>query len=125
MTRGTGLGGLSREVWLVQVGIFLNALGWGAVLPFEVIYLHDGRGLSLGTAGLVVGTLTGTAVVTAPLVGPLIDRLGPGPWPPGPAQRSRPGTRGWPSRTPRPSRSRRRRPAGPATARFCPPSQPC
>jgi MFS family permease len=76
MTRGTGLGGLSREVWLVQVGIFLNALGWGAVLPFEVIYLHDGRGLSLGTAGLVVGTLTATAVVTAPLVGPLIDRLG-------------------------------------------------
>ena len=69
--------GLSRELWLVQVGIFLNALGWGAVLPFEVIYLHDGRGFSLGTAGLVVGTLTGVAVVSAPCVGPLIDRFGP------------------------------------------------
>ena len=68
--------GLSRELWLVQVGIFLNALGWGAVLPFEVIYLHDGRGFSLGTAGLVVGTLTGVAVVSAPCAGPLIDRLG-------------------------------------------------
>jgi MFS family permease len=77
MTRTTGLGGLSREVWVVQVGIFLNALGWGAVLPFEVIYLHDGRGLSLGTAGLVVGTLTGMAVLSAPLAGTLIDRLGP------------------------------------------------
>jgi MFS family permease len=69
--------GLSREVWLVQVGIFLNALGWGAVLPFEVIYLHDGRGFALGTAGLVVGTLTGMAVLSAPLAGPLIDRTGP------------------------------------------------
>ncbi|HXV02420.1 MAG TPA: MFS transporter [Gaiellaceae bacterium] len=68
--------GLSRELWLVQVGIFLNTFGWGAVLPFEVIYLHDGRGFSLGLAGLVVGTLTGVAVVSAPLAGPLIDRFG-------------------------------------------------
>jgi hypothetical protein len=36
--------GLSRELWLVQGGIFLNMLGYGAVLPFEIIYLHDGRG---------------------------------------------------------------------------------
>src|ERR671928_248208 len=68
--------GLSRELWLVQSGIFLNALGWGAVLPFEVFYLHDGRGFSLGTAGLIVGTLTGIAVAAAPVVGPLIDRFG-------------------------------------------------
>jgi MFS family permease len=60
----------------VQVGIFLNTFGWGAVLPFEVIYLHDGRGFSLGLAGLVVGALTGVAVVSAPLAGPLIDRFG-------------------------------------------------
>jgi MFS family permease len=46
------------------------------VLPFEVIYLHDGRGFALGTAGLVVGTLTGLAVVSAPCAGPLIDRFG-------------------------------------------------
>jgi MFS family permease len=79
----TGLGvarrlgfGLSRELWLVEVGIFLNMLGYGAVLPFEIIYLHDGRGFSLGVAGLVVGTITGAAVVTAPLAGPLIDRFG-------------------------------------------------
>jgi MFS family permease len=71
--------GLSREIWLVQIGIFLNALGWGAVLPFEVIYLHDGRGFALGTAGLVVGTLTGLAVLSAPSAGPLIDRFGSRP----------------------------------------------
>lgn len=68
--------GLPRELWLVQVGIFLNTLGWGAVLPFEVIYLHDGRGFGLGFAGLVVGLLTGVGVVSAPLAGPLIDRFG-------------------------------------------------
>jgi MFS family permease len=68
--------GLSRELWLVQLGVLLNALGWGAVLPFEVIYLHDGRGFSIGAAGLVVGTLTGVGVVAAPVAGPLIDRFG-------------------------------------------------
>ena len=51
--------GLSRELWLVEVGIFLNMLGYGAVLPFEVIYLHDGRGFGLGVAGLVVGHADG------------------------------------------------------------------
>ena len=68
--------GLSAELWLVQIGVFVNALGWGAVLPFEVIYLHDGRGFSLGTAGLVAGSVTGVAVLAAPLSGPLIDRFG-------------------------------------------------
>jgi hypothetical protein len=32
--------GLSRELWVVEAGIFINMLGYGAVLPFEVIYLH-------------------------------------------------------------------------------------
>lgn len=68
--------GLSRELWLVVLGIFLNYLGYGAVLPFEVIYLHDGRGFSLGVAGLVVGLLSGVAVLISPLTGPLIDRFG-------------------------------------------------
>jgi MFS family permease len=68
--------GLPRELWVVQLGVFLNYLGWGAVMPFEVIYLHDGRGFGLGVAGLVVGTLTGLAVVAAPLAGVVIDRAG-------------------------------------------------
>jgi MFS family permease len=45
-------------------------------MPFEVIYLHDGRGFSLGFAGLVVGIVTGLAVVAAPFSGPVIDRIG-------------------------------------------------
>jgi MFS family permease len=68
--------GLSRELWLVEIGVFLNYLGYGAVLPFEVIYLHDGRGFSLGLAGLVIATITGVGVALAPLVGTLIDRHG-------------------------------------------------
>ena len=75
LTRKLGLG-LSRELWLVQIGVFLNTLGWGAVLPFEIIYLHDGRGFALGTAGLIVGLLTGVAVIAAPLAGSLVDRIG-------------------------------------------------
>jgi MFS family permease len=75
MTNKTSFG-LSRELWLVVLGIFLNYLGYGAVLPFEVIYLHDGRGFSLSLAGLVVGLITGAAVVISPLAGPLIDRCG-------------------------------------------------
>ena len=68
--------GLSRELWLVEIGIFINYFGYGAVLPFQVIYLHDGRGFTLGVAGLVVGMMNGVAVVTGPLIGPLIDRFG-------------------------------------------------
>ena len=68
--------GLPRQLWIVQAGIFLNALGWGAVLPFEVIYLHSGRGFSLGVAGSVIGVVTGLAVVTSPAAGPMIDRAG-------------------------------------------------
>jgi len=68
--------GLSREMWLIEVGIFLNMFGYGAVLPFEIIYLHDARGFSLGVAGLVVGTITVVAFLAAPLAGPLIDRWG-------------------------------------------------
>ena len=68
--------GLPREIWIVEVGVFLNMLGYGAVLPFEILYLHDARGFGLGLAGLVVGTVTGLAVVVTPFAGALIDRIG-------------------------------------------------
>lgn len=68
--------GLSRQLWVVEVGIFLNMLGYGAVLPFEIIYLHEARGFSLGVAGLVVGLVTGVAVFIAPIAGAVIDRVG-------------------------------------------------
>lgn len=51
-------------------------LGYGAVLPFELVYLHEVRGFSLAVAGLVVGLVTGAAVLVAPIAGVLIDRVG-------------------------------------------------
>jgi MFS family permease len=68
--------GLPRDVWLVQCGVFVNALGWGAVLPFEVIYLHSGRGFALSTAGLIVGLLSAGAMCVAPVAGVAIDHVG-------------------------------------------------
>jgi MFS family permease len=68
--------GLPRALWFIAGGIFINYVGYGAVLPFEVIYLHDGRGFSVGLAGLVVSLITGVAVLTAAPAGPLIDRFG-------------------------------------------------
>lgn len=68
--------GLSPQLWVVEAGIFLNMLGYGAVLPFEIIYLHEARGFGLGVAGLVVGLVTGVAILSAPLAGAVIDRVG-------------------------------------------------
>jgi MFS family permease len=67
---------LSRAVWALEAGGLANSLGNGIVLPFTIIYLHDVRGFSLGTAGLVVAVLGATGLVTGPLAGRLVDRLG-------------------------------------------------
>ena len=45
--------GLSRPVLILQGGNALNYFGYGLVLPFEIIYLHQIRGFSTSTAGLV------------------------------------------------------------------------
>jgi MFS family permease len=68
---------LSHEVWVVQFGVFLNMFGYGAVLPFEIIYLHSARHFSLSVAGLVIATVTGTAIVASFPAGSLIDHIGP------------------------------------------------
>ena len=111
--------GLPRELWIVQLGIFLNYLGWGSVLPFEVIYLHEGRGFSLGTAGAVIGILTGLAVVAAPVAGPIIDRVGARTTAAGEAWRSPSGTAAWPSLRRRGRPSSPRSPRGSGTGRCC------
>jgi MFS family permease len=67
---------LPRRLWVVEAGIFLNMLGYGAVFPFEIVYLHEARGFSLAVAGLVVGVVSGAAVLFAPVAGAVIDRVG-------------------------------------------------
>src|SRR3954468_21157552 len=66
--------GLSRPVLILQGGNALNSFGYGLVLPFEIIYLHQIRGFSTSTAGLVLAaTMGASAVVTSP-TGALLDR---------------------------------------------------
>jgi MFS family permease len=68
---------LPPEVWLLQLGGVMNSFGNGVVLPFLVIYLHDVRGFSLTTAGLVVAASSAAQLVAGIASGPVIDRVGP------------------------------------------------
>src|ERR1700740_3478 len=67
--------GLSRPVLILQVGNALNYFGYGLVLPFEIIYLHQVRGFSTSTAGLVLAASAATAAIAAPPTGGLLDRF--------------------------------------------------
>jgi MFS family permease len=67
---------LPRPVWMLETGVVVNAVGNGMILPFGMIYLHNVRGFSLGTAGLVIATFAAVTIVLTPLAGTLIDRLG-------------------------------------------------
>lgn len=67
---------LPRSVQTLQLGGLLNALGNGLVLPFTLIYLHNERGIDLGTAGLVLGTNAAVSLVAGPIAGALVDRVG-------------------------------------------------
>ena len=66
--------GLSRPVLILQAGNALNYFGYGLILPFEIIYLHQIRGFSASTAGLVLAAIMGTAAVAIPPTGALLDR---------------------------------------------------
>jgi MFS family permease len=68
---------LSRLLWTLLSGSFFNALGNGVVFPFLLIYLHNVRGITLGTAGLVLAATSVAGLAAGPLSGTLIDLLGP------------------------------------------------
>ena len=68
---------LSRQVWTLLSGSFCNAFGNGVVIPFLLIYLHNVRGIPLGTAGLVLAATSLAGLVAGPAAGTLIDLLGP------------------------------------------------
>jgi predicted MFS family arabinose efflux permease len=67
---------LPRSVQILQLGGLANAFGNGIVLPFTFIYLHNVRGMGLGTAGLVLATNAGVSLVAGPLSGIFVDRVG-------------------------------------------------
>jgi MFS family permease len=68
--------GLPRSVQTLQAGGLANSFGNGLAVPFLFIYLHNVRGIDLGTAGLIVGTNGAVGLVAGPLIGSLIDRVG-------------------------------------------------
>lgn len=67
---------LPRSVWTMEAGGLLNAFGNGITIPFLVIYLHNVRGFSLGTSGLVLATSGAVSLLASPLAGFLSDRIG-------------------------------------------------
>ncbi|HSL63645.1 MAG TPA: MFS transporter [Gaiellaceae bacterium] len=67
---------LPRSVQILQAGGLANAFGNGLAIPFLFIYLHNVRGIDLGTAGLVIGTNGAVSLVSGPVLGALIDRVG-------------------------------------------------
>src|ERR1700716_3389615 len=69
--------GLSRPVLILQAGNALNFFGYGLIVPFEIIYLHQIRGFSTATAGLVLAAILGTATVVTPPTGALLDHFRP------------------------------------------------
>jgi MFS family permease len=66
--------GLSRPVLILQAGNALNFFGYGLVLPFEIIYLHQIRGFSTPTAGLTLAATMGMSAIVTPPTGALLDR---------------------------------------------------
>src|SRR6476620_1149127 len=67
--------GLSGPVRVLQAGTAVNYFGTGLILPFEIIYLHEIRGFSPATAGLVLASVMGTAAVVTLPSGALLDRF--------------------------------------------------
>jgi MFS family permease len=67
---------LPRPVWLLQLGGLANWLGQGIAYPFLVIYLHNVRGMPLGTAGLVLASSAAVGLVAFPIAGAIVDRFG-------------------------------------------------
>jgi MFS family permease len=60
----------------MEAGGLVNAFGNGITFPFLVIYLHNVRGFSLATAGLVLAVGNGIGLLAGPVAGPIVDRIG-------------------------------------------------
>src|SRR5438874_4374237 len=68
---------LPRDVWILQAGGLANMFGNGVIGPFLIIYLHNVRGISLGLAGVIVGSGSAAALCSGFFGGAFADRFGP------------------------------------------------
>ena len=67
---------LSRATWVLLSGSFANAFGNGVVFRFVLIYLHNVRRISVGTAGIVLAAMSAAGLVAGLAVGAIVDRVG-------------------------------------------------
>jgi MFS family permease len=70
---------LGPRAWRFVGGFALSELGTGLTWPFLIVYLHDVRGLSVGTSGLVIAAISVAGMAFAPPAGALADRVGAEP----------------------------------------------
>jgi MFS family permease len=70
---------LPRLVLLLQVGNAVSYFGYGLILPFEIIYLHQIRGFGTATAGFVLAAILGTSTLVNPPAGAVLDHFRPKP----------------------------------------------
>lgn len=59
------------------IGVGIDALGVGLVLPFLVIYLHEVRGIPVTTVGVLAALPAAVGLALGGPIGVLVDRLGP------------------------------------------------
>jgi MFS family permease len=62
-------------VLFLQAGNAFSWFGYGLILPFEIIYLHQFRGFSTATAGFVLGATLGAGTLVTLPSGALLDRF--------------------------------------------------
>ncbi|MGN6722476.1 MAG: MFS transporter, partial [Marmoricola sp.] len=67
---------LPREGKLLLSVVVFEFIGTGLVLPFAVVYLHEGRHLSLGTTGLLLGLQPLVGMIATATLGGAMDRVG-------------------------------------------------
>jgi len=70
---------LGPRGWRFVGGFALSELGTGLTWPFLIVYLHEVRGLSVATAGLVIAAISVSGMVFAPVSGAVADRFGAEP----------------------------------------------
>jgi MFS family permease len=67
---------LPPAVWLTEIGGAVNAVGSGMILPFNLIYLHNVRGISLAAAGAALAVAAVASFTSGLAAGSIVDRVG-------------------------------------------------
>jgi MFS family permease len=62
-------------VLYLQAGNAFSWFGYGLILPFEIIYLHQFRGFSTATAGFALAAILGVGTFVTPPSGAVLDRF--------------------------------------------------